>query len=92
MVGLNFRTVSGQIDRLAVDDNEILLADFKTGAPPVIAQDIPRAYWLQMALYRRLLCEIYPNRTLRALLIYTRGSPSIFELENEKLDEMLEKL
>jgi len=91
-IGAIPRPVSGQIDRLAVGEDEILLADFKTGTPPPGVQDVPRAYLLQMALYRRLLREIYPERTICALLIYTRDRPRIFELDNGKLDALLEKL
>jgi len=91
-IGTIPRSVSGQIDRLAVGEDEILLADFKTSIPPLVSQDIPRAYLLQMALYRRLLCEIYPKRAICALLIYTRDHPRIFELDNEELDALLEKL
>jgi len=86
------RPISGQIDRLAVGEHEILLADFKTGTPPPGMEEIPRAYLLQMALYRRLLCEIYPQHKICALLIYTRLQPTIFELDNGRLDQLLENL
>jgi len=86
------RPVSGQIDRLSIFDNEILLADFKTGRPPQKDQDIPQAYLMQMALYRRLLMQIYPHHTICPLLIYTGGIPILFPLDNSKLDCLLEKL
>jgi len=91
-IGGQSRPVCGQIDRLAVFDNEIVLADFKTGRPPNDEQSIPKSYWLQMALYRHLLLDIYPQRPISALLIYTHTPLSIFQLDNEKLDQMLKKL
>jgi len=86
------RLVCGQIDRLAVFEDEVLFADFKTGIPASNAEEIPRSYLLQMALYHRLLREIYPRHKISALLIYTREQPTIFELDKEKLDPLLEKL
>jgi len=86
------RVVSGQIDQLAVFDDEILFADFKSGHVPQTADDIAPGYLVQMALYRQLLKPIYPNRPIKALLVYTQGAPNIFLLENEKLDCLYEKL
>jgi len=64
--------VNGQIDRLVVSTDEIIIADFKTGMPPQNADDIAPAYLRQMALYSALLRQIYPARTLRCLLIWTQ--------------------
>ena len=81
--------VSGQIDRLAVGDTEVLVADFKTTArPPRPGQAPPRAYVTQLALYRRLLQEIYPQKTVRAFLIWTAG-PVIHELREPEMDAAL---
>src|SRR3712207_2058917 len=58
--------VSGQIDRLAVLDGEVLVADFKTTARvPRAGQPPPRSYVAQLALYRMLLSEIYPDKRIR---------------------------
>ena len=45
------RQVSGQVDRLVETQNEVIVADFKTGTLPV-GSAIPAAYVTQMALYR----------------------------------------
>ncbi|KAA6205997.1 MAG: double-strand break repair helicase AddA [Candidatus Tokpelaia sp.] len=66
------RLVVGQIDRLAVFADHILFADYKTGRPPATAPDIPHIYKMQMALYAALLACLYPRKTIKALLIYTR--------------------
>jgi ATP-dependent helicase/nuclease subunit A len=78
--------VSGQIDRLAVLDAEVLLADYKTTArPPRAGEPLPPAYVAQLALYRALLQEIYPSRRVRAFLIWTSG-PIIRELTEAEIE------
>ncbi len=81
--------VLGQIDRLAVLDDAVLLADFKTTMrPPPADEPAPAAYVAQLALYRALLRDIYPDRPVRAFLIWTSG-PAIRELAGEELDRAL---
>jgi ATP-dependent helicase/nuclease subunit A len=81
--------VSGQIDRLSVLDDEVLVADFKTTArPPGPGQPPPRSYVAQLALYRMLLREIYPTKRVRAFLIWTSG-PMIRELTEPELESAL---
>ncbi|WID94580.1 double-strand break repair helicase AddA [Bosea vestrisii] len=66
------RPVQGRIDRLAVGDDEVLIADFKTAArPPENATALPASTLAQLAVYRRLVGEIYPGRRVRAIAIYT---------------------
>jgi ATP-dependent helicase/nuclease subunit A len=81
--------VSGQIDRLAIGEREILVADFKTTArPPRPGQAPPASYVAQLALYRTLLREIYPDRIVRAFLVWTSG-PVIHELMEPELESAL---
>jgi ATP-dependent helicase/nuclease subunit A len=81
--------VSGQIDRLAVLDGEVLVADFKTTArAPRPGQPPPRSYVAQLALYRTLLAEIYPGRQIRTFLVWTSG-PVIHELMEPELESAL---
>jgi len=65
---LNGVGIAGQIDRLYVDAERIILADFKTGQSG--NGSIPRSYLQQMALYDGLLREIYPGRDIECLLIW----------------------
>ena len=63
--------VSGQIDRLVVTEAEVLIVDFKTNlAAPTMAADAPPAYVRQLALYRAVLRQLYPDahRARRAAL------------------------
>jgi ATP-dependent helicase/nuclease subunit A len=67
--------VSGQIDRLAVKDDAVLVADFKTNRPPpASAEATPALYRAQMALYRAALAKLYPGRRIACALIWTDGA------------------
>jgi ATP-dependent helicase/nuclease subunit A len=81
--------VSGQIDRLAVTQTSVLIADFKTNRPPPrrIAE-VPPAYVRQLALYRAVLAKLYPDKPLRAALIWTEA-PDLMELSSEVLNAAL---
>jgi ATP-dependent helicase/nuclease subunit A len=64
--------VSGQIDRLVVTANEVLIVDFKTNhAPPSQLDEAPRGYVRQLALYRAVLGKLYPQLPVRAALLWT---------------------
>jgi ATP-dependent helicase/nuclease subunit A len=64
--------IAGQIDRLAVTADRVLLLDYKTNRrPPATAADTPLVYLRQMAAYRELLCQIYPGRRVAAALVWT---------------------
>ena len=65
------RDIVGQIDRLAETPSQIIIADFKTGAPPT--GPMPASYALQLALYRAAIQELYPDREIAAFLIWTEG-------------------
>ncbi|KWV57510.1 DNA helicase UvrD [Bradyrhizobium macuxiense] len=78
--------VSGQIDRLVVTPDEVLIVDFKTNhAPPTTAAEAPKGYVRQLALYRALLARLYPQRPVRAALLWTE-TPEIMELSAHALD------
>ena len=78
--------IAGQVDRLQVTDAAVLIADYKTlRPPPADPKDAPVAYLRQMALYRRLLREIYPGRPVRCALVWTDG-PRLALLDDALLD------
>jgi ATP-dependent helicase/nuclease subunit A len=81
--------VSGQIDRLAVSDHEVLIVDFKTNhAPPTHAAEAPKGYVRQLALYRAVLGKLYPQRAIRAALLWTE-TPEFMEISAPALDAEL---
>ena len=64
--------VSGQIDRLLVADNEVFIVDYKTNRlSPKQEKDIPDIYKKQMQGYAEVIREIYPNKKIRAALLWT---------------------
>lgn len=64
--------VSGQVDRLLITGNEILVVDYKTLRPaPADPNRVPKAYLSQMAGYRAILRQIYPDRPVRCALVFT---------------------
>jgi ATP-dependent helicase/nuclease subunit A len=58
---------AGRIDRLAITADHIAIADFKSGAPDA---ETPADYVLQLALYQQALAPLYPNRTVRAYIVW----------------------
>jgi ATP-dependent helicase/nuclease subunit A len=82
-------TVSGQVDRLTVSEREVLIVDYKTNRPPPqSASGVALAYRRQLALYRRLLADIYPGRTVRAFLLWT-AAPLLMEIDAETLEKSM---
>lgn len=64
--------VSGQVDRLVVTDSQILIIDYKTNRPPPKnTADVSPLYLRQMAAYRAVLSDIYPDKTIRCMLLWT---------------------
>jgi ATP-dependent helicase/nuclease subunit A len=81
--------VSGQIDRLVVTENELLVVDFKTNqTPPDTAAEAPAAYIRQLALYRAILARLYPQRPIRTALLWTE-TPEFMEISAAALDAAL---
>lgn len=73
--------ISGQIDRLLITDEEILIIDYKTNRPPPERRDdVPAVYIKQMDAYRRALALIYPDRPIRTALLWTMGA-RLMEIE-----------
>ncbi|MGQ0741659.1 MAG: double-strand break repair helicase AddA [Alphaproteobacteria bacterium] len=78
--------VSGQVDRLAVTSDSVLIADYKTNRPPPArVEDVPSLYRTQMALYRAALKKIYPQKRIACALVWTDG-PRLMTLPEPLLD------
>ncbi|MCH9020521.1 MAG: PD-(D/E)XK nuclease family protein, partial [Proteobacteria bacterium] len=77
--------VAGQVDRLAVADDAVLVVDYKTNRPPPASEaETPAAYLAQMAAYRAVLARIYPERSIRCALLWTDG-PRLMQLSDAAL-------
>ncbi|MEE9299573.1 MAG: double-strand break repair helicase AddA [Alphaproteobacteria bacterium] len=80
------RLIAGQVDRLVVGEEEVLILDYKTNRKiPARPEDVPAAYLAQMASYRAVLRRIFPKRRIRAALLWTDG-PVFMALEDALLD------
>ena len=81
--------VSGQIDRLVVTPDEVLIIDFKTNhAPPKLPAEAPPGYVRQLALYRAVLQKLYPRLPVRAALLWTE-IPELMEISTPALQAQL---
>lgn len=79
------QVIAGTVDRLLVTDTLVHVVDFKTGrAVPRDAAAIPVAHLRQMAAYVAALGVIFPDREVRASLLYST-SPKLIELSSELL-------
>jgi ATP-dependent helicase/nuclease subunit A len=84
--------ISGQIDRLAVTSDSVVIADFKTAArPPAEIAAIPASTLAQLGAYRALIGAIYPGRRIRTLAIYT-ATLTVLEPDVVLLDAALAKM
>lgn len=84
--------VSGQVDRLVVTESEVLIVDYKTNhSPPLAVADAPQAYVRQLALYRRVLRNLYPARAVRCALLWTETA-QMMEIPPAALDAELQSL
>ena len=82
--------VAGQVDRLIATSEAVLAVDYKTDAVvPSGLGAVPKAYVAQLALYRAVLMRIYPDKRVRAALIFT-AAPVLMEIPDATLDRALE--
>jgi len=88
----NGATINGRVDRLVVSPSEILVIDYKTDRPaPASVEGVGEAYIAQMAAYRHVLSQRWPNRPVRCLLVWTDG-PQLMEIPPKLLDGALSRL
>ena len=84
---LGTTVVSGQIDRLAVTADSVLILDYKTNRPPPTrSEDVAPVYLRQLAIYRALVRRIYPGRVVRAALLWT-DTPALMAVPDPLLDQ-----
>jgi ATP-dependent helicase/nuclease subunit A len=77
--------IAGQVDRLVVTPERVLIVDYKSGEPPKRGADTPRAYVRQLAAYRAVLASIYPGRPINCAILWTT-TPALIEIAPEQLD------
>lgn len=64
--------IRGQVDRLVVTADEVLIIDYKTNRPPPSeVAAVAKVYLGQMATYRALLRAVHPGKSVRCALLWT---------------------
>jgi len=67
------QVIAGTADRLLVEENRVLVADFKTARrPPASLDEVPALTLRQMGAYAAALEVIFPGRTIEAVVLYTQ--------------------
>ena len=79
--------LAGQIDRLVELNDEVLIVDYKTNRPPPkTPQEVAPLYLRQLAAYRAALSLIFPDKRVRAALLWT-DTPHFMVMPDDLLDE-----
>jgi len=77
--------LSGQIDRLVIEEKRVLVLDYKTLRPPPDAEsDVAPIYLRQLAAYQAAIARIFPDREVRCALLWTEG-PRLMPISPETL-------
>jgi ATP-dependent helicase/nuclease subunit A len=72
--------LSGRIDRLVVRADDILVIDYKTDAHVPATPDLaPEGYAAQLDAYCRALAGIFPDKQVRAFILWT-SAPALMEI------------
>tara|TARA_R110002110_G_scaffold415612_7_gene652236 strand:+ start:43230 stop:46721 length:3492 start_codon:yes stop_codon:yes gene_type:complete len=78
--------ISGQIDRLVISDGRVAIVDYKSNRPPPEqAGAVAPIYLRQMAAYRHVIQETWPDRAVDAYLLWT-DAPRLMVLPADLLD------
>jgi ATP-dependent helicase/nuclease subunit A len=89
------QVVSGTVDRFVIATDLIEIVDYKSNRPPPQNLEETKSshsdYVRQLALYRAVLMRLYPDRPVRAALLWT-DLPGLQEIPAETLDEALASL
>ena len=84
--------LTGQIDRLAVTGDSVLIIDYKTNRrAPAQLDDVAEVYLYQMAAYTLALSLIFKDKKIKAVLLWTEGA-RVLEVPAELLDSYAKRL
>ncbi|MDA0786996.1 MAG: double-strand break repair helicase AddA [Proteobacteria bacterium] len=78
--------ISGQIDRLVISDGRVAIVDYKSNRPPPAqAAAVAPIYLRQMAAYRHVIQQTWPDRAVDAFLLWT-DAPRLMALPADLLE------
>ena len=81
--------IVGSIDRMIIRPEDVLILDFKSNRPPPdTLEKVDPSYVTQLALYRRAMLQLFPDKAVRAALLWTEG-PTLMELTETLMDSHL---
>jgi ATP-dependent helicase/nuclease subunit A len=84
--------LTGKIDRLVHNGDDVMIVDYKTNRPPPAdPAHVADAYLLQLAAYRLGVARIFPDVPVRAAILWTDG-PRIMEIAPGVLDSYQQRL
>jgi ATP-dependent helicase/nuclease subunit A len=79
-VAITHENSQKRIDRLLVTKDTVVILDYKTTVnPPVLLEDVPKDYRIQLFEYADIMQEIYKNCQIRTFLLWTEG-PHLMEI------------
>ena len=79
------RALSGQIDRLVVTGDRVLIVDYKTVRPPPTSEEeVAEIYIRQLASYRGALARIYPHHDIACAILWTEA-PRLMPISPDRL-------
>ena len=71
---LDGQVISGQIDRLVVLPDEVILVDYKSNYyVPTSVEHVPISYKKQLKTYRALLKNIFPDKVIKTYLLWIQN-------------------
>lgn len=83
--------IAGKIDRMIIQEDQVIILDFKTGKPPASQTAHLLNYTAQMAAYGALLAQIYPEKNVRCYLLWTQNQ-TITEITPQHRSDIIETL
>ena len=84
--------ISGQIDRLVIGEGTVTIIDYKTNMKvPRNETEVSDNYLGQMALYREMVQQIFPDKTVHCSFLWTQ-TPELMPISNSFLDESLKMI
>ncbi len=70
---LQGRRINGVIDRLIINDDHILIVDYKTNVvPPKTPDACPEGILRQMGAYGAAMAQVYPNHRIETAVLWTK--------------------
>mgnify|MGYP002856984330 CR=1 FL=1 len=66
------KIVSAKIDRLVINNEKVIIVDYKTNRPAASClEEVPEVYLHQLNTYKALLKKIYPHKMIETYILWT---------------------